>query len=121
MDRKKRNILSLILSLALSCTLIPVGIAKGWSIIEFVIGAASFIISGLVLCWNNEAAFHRNPNADIRMGYNFLGCFCAAIGAQGVLGCWGDALLLKGLGAVLMIIGAILIRLASCPKCDTTD
>lgn len=121
MDRKKRNILSLILSLALSCTLIPVGITKGWSVIEFVIGAASFIISGLVLCWNNEAAFHRNPNADIRMGYNFLGCFCAAIGAQGVWGCWGDALLLKGLGAVLMIIGAILIRLASCPKCDTTD
>ncbi|MCQ2178620.1 MAG: hypothetical protein MJY91_00755 [Bacteroidales bacterium] len=121
MDGKKRNILSLILSLALSCTLIPVGIAKGWSIIEFVIGVASFIISGLVLCWNNEAAFHRNPNADIRIGYHFLGYSCVAFGAQGIWECWGKALLLKGLGAALMIIGAMLIRLACCPKCDTTD
>lgn len=121
MDRKKRNILSLVLSLALSCTLIPVGITKGWSIIEFVVGVASFFITGLIVGWNNEAAFHRNPNADIRFGYHFLSYLCIVFGAQGLWGCWGEALLLKGLGAVLMIIGAILIRLAYCPKCDTTD
>ena len=121
MDRKKRNILSLVLSLALSCTLIPVGITKGWSIIEFVVGVASFFITGLIVGWNNEAAFHRNPNAEIRFGYHFLSCLCIVFGAQGLWGCWGEALLFKGLGAALMIIGAILIRLACCPKCDTTD
>lgn len=112
MDRKKRNILSLVLSLAMSCTLIPVGITKGWSIIEFAIGVASFFISGLIISWNNEAAFHRNPNADIRDGYHFLGFLCIVFGVQGIWGCWGEALLLKGLGAALMIIGAILTRRA---------
>lgn len=121
MDSKKRNILSLIIYLALSCTLIPVGIIKGWSIIEFVIGVASFFISGLILWWNNESTFHRKPNADIRLGYYFLGCFCVAFGAQGLLGCWGEGLSLKGLGAALMIIGAILIRLACYSKSDTKE
>lgn len=121
MDRKRRNILSLVLSLALSCTLIPVGITKGWGIIEFVVGVASFFISGLIVCWNNEAAFHRNPNAEIRFGYNILGCLGIFFGVQGLWGSWGEALLLKVLGAALMIIGAILTRLACCPKSDTTD
>ena len=121
MDRKQRNLLSIVLSLALSCTLIPVGISKGWSIIEFVIGVASMLISGLVVCWNNDAAFLRNPTADIRYGYHLLGCFCFVFGVQGLWECWGEALFLKGLGSALMIIGAILIRLACCPKCDTTD
>ena len=113
--------MSLVLSLALSCTLIPVGITKGWGIIEFVVGVASFFISGLIVCWNNEAAFHRNPNAEIRFGYNILGCLGIFFGVQGLWGCWGEALLLKVLGAALMIIGAILTRLACCPKSDTTD
>ena len=121
MDGTKRNRLSLVLSLALSCTLIPVGITKGWSIFEFVIGVASILISGLIAGWNNEAAFHRNPTADIRYGYHFLGYFCIVFGVQGLWECWGEALLLKGIGAALMIIGAILIRLACCPKSDTTD
>lgn len=121
MDRKKRNTLSLFLSLALSCTVMPVGITKGWSIVEFVIGVASIFISGLIVSWNNEAAFHRNPNADIRYGYHFLGYLCIFFGAQGLWGCWGEALLLKGLGAALMITGAIFFRLACGPKCDTTD
>lgn len=121
MDRKRRNILSLVLSLALSCTLIPVGITKGWGIIEFVVGVASFFISGLIVSWNNEAAFHRDPKADIRYGCHFLNCLCIVFGAQGLWGCWGEALLLKVLGAALMIIGAILTRLACCPKSDTTD
>lgn len=111
----------MVFSLALSCILIPVGIAKEWSIIEFVIGVALIFISGLVICWNNEAAFLRNPTAGIRYGYHILGYFCFVFGVQGLWGCWGEALFLKVLGSALTITGAILIRLACRPKCDITD
>lgn len=121
MNRKKRNILSLILSLALSCTLIPVGIIKNWSIIDFEIGIASIFISGIIGSWNNEAAFQRKPIADIRIGYHFLGFFCLIFGFQGLLGCWGDEILSKGLGATLTIIGSIMIRSACRIKRDTEE
>lgn len=111
MDKKQRNILSLLLSLALACTLIPVGIAKGWGTMEFVMGITPFFISVLIVCWNNDYAFRRNTDTENRTGYIFIGSFCLVFGAQGLWGCWGENLLLHGLGAALTMTGAVMIRL----------
>lgn len=121
MRKQKRNILTLIISLVVSCTLIPIGLTKGWGIIDYVIGIASFFISGLIIYWNNEAAFHRSSWSDSRIGYHFIGFFCLTFGIQGLGGCWGEALLVKVMGAALTIIGAILIRLACRAKCDKPE
>ena len=55
------------------------------------------------------------------IGYHFIAFFCVTFGIQGLGGCCGETLLVKGIGAALTIIGAILIRLAYCAKCDKTE
>ena len=121
MNRKRGNILSLILSLVLSCAIIPIGIMKDWGIMEYLLCCATLFISGLIVGWNNEAAFRIKGGADYHLGYNTIGFFCFVFGGQGLGECWGEALLLKCLGAVLVITGAIFIRRACSTRSDTKE
>ena len=88
---------------------------------EYLLCCVTLFISGLIVGWNNEAAFSIKGGADYHLGYNTIGLFCFVFGGQGLGECWGEALLLKCLGAVLVITGAIFIRRACRTRRDTKE
>ncbi len=105
MDIKKHSNLSLILLGALfCCVIIPIGLKRDWEIIEYVIILAVSFITVFIYCWNAESA--QNIGC-----LSFLCYLMMFFGLKTLLGDYGDGLLLRVIGAVTMILGAVLYRL----------
>lgn len=119
MTIKTQNTLVLFLAMIICIPMILVGMRKGWDIIEYVITMASTFISIILIGWSNKSVFHRNPSADNSSNVlNVIGIITISIGTQIMI---VDNLLHIVIGAVVMIIGAFLTRLADRDKSETIE